>query len=118
MITIEQLLGMNQFICEDCGQESIVINKSALLSALGTQQWYSAKCMRSAALIRSLVIGHGFQDGNKRTAACSGMLIKQFECSEDTMIECILNVATGDLKDVYEIAYILYPDSLIKEDIS
>lgn len=111
IITLDDLLGINNYICLDCNQISVVINEANLLSALGTQQWYSNDCLRAAALIRSLVIGHGFQDGNKRTAAAAGQGICEYECSEDEVIECILNIAKGQLRESETIAKILYPIS-------
>lgn len=111
MITLEDVIDFNKEICKVSGEESFLINKDNVLSALSVQQWYSDKCLLASALIRSLTIGHGFQDGNKRTAACIGMYILDFECSEDDMISCILDIAQGIIRDVEEIASILYPDS-------
>lgn len=111
MITLDMLIRINEVICRYSNQESVVINKSNLLSALSVQYWYEDRCELASALIRSLVVGHGFQDGNKRTAACIGMYVQDFECSDTESFECILNIAKGNLKDVKEIASILYPDS-------
>ncbi len=114
MIDIRLLKSINQSICKDNDQVSVVINENNLLSALSVQQWYEDDLHRAAALIRSITIGHGFQDGNKRTAACVGMYIHDYGCSEDEMIECILDIATGKLKDVDEITTLLYPVSSYK----
>ena len=111
MITLQDLIDINSSICEDCNQQSIIINRNNLLSALSIQQWYDNDALLAAALARSLTIGHGFADGNKRTAAVIAMLVKDFECSEDEMIECILDIAKGNLREVNDIAHILYPDS-------
>ena len=114
MITLQDLININQNICEDNQQNSVIINQSNLLSALSVQQWYDDPCLLASALIRSITIGHGFQDGNKRTAACVGMKICDYECTEFEMIQCILDIATGKIKDVEIIASILYPDSYDK----
>lgn len=111
LTTLDDLKEANRFICEDNNEESIVINENNLLSALSVQQWYEEPCMRASALVRSITIAHGFQDGNKRTAAVVGTMILDYECTEDEMIDCILSIAKGQLKDVVEIASILYPDS-------
>ena len=74
-ISLEDLLEMNDYICNG---NSVVINKNNLLSALSVQQWYQEDYLLASALIRSLVIGHGFQDGNKRTAACGRYVNKRF----------------------------------------
>lgn len=111
MITLDDLISINKAICEDNNQQSVVINESNLLSALSVQGWYENKYEKSAALIRSITIGHGFQDGNKRTAACLGMIIADYECYEETLIGCILDIAKGQLKDVEAISKLLYPNS-------
>ena len=108
MIDYEYLCGINDHVCAVAGEQSLVINKNNLLSALGTQQWYDDDVLRASALIRSLTIAHGFLDGNKRTAAIAGALIHDYVCSEDIMIECIISIAQGTLRDVVQIASILY----------
>ena len=111
MITLDNLVELNTLICEDNGQQCTIINRNNLLSALSVQQWYSNDALLAAALIRSITIAHGFQDGNKRTAAAIGMMVKDFECTEDVMIETILSIAKGELRNVDEIATMLYPIS-------
>ena len=108
IIDFEYLCGINEYVCEMSNEQSLIINKGNLLSALGTQQWYDDTTLQASAIIRSLVIGHGFLDGNKRTAAIAGAAIQDYNCSESEMIQCILAIATGELKDVEEIASILY----------
>lgn len=108
MITYAELVGVNIAVCSDAGEQSVVINENNLLSALSVQQWYDDDRLLASALIRSITIGHGFQDGNKRTAAVVGAIICDYTCSEDEMIECILDIAKGKLRDVEEIASILY----------
>ena len=108
MITYAELVGVNIAVCLDAGEQTVVINENNLLSALSVQQWYDDDRLLASALIRSITIGHGFQDGNKRTAAIVGAIIRDYDCSEDEMIECILDIAKGKLRDVEEIASILY----------
>lgn len=112
MITLDNLIELNSCICADHDEECVVINSNNLLSALSVQQWYEDDVLLASALIRSLTIGHGFQDGNKRTAGAVGAAIKDFECSEDEAIRCILAIAKGELRRVEDIASILYPDSM------
>ena len=112
MITYEELIGMNIAVCSIAGETSVVINEDNLKSALSVQQWYDDDRLLASALIRSITIGHGFQDGNKRTAAIIGAIIKDYTCSEDDMIECILDIAKGNLRNVDEIADILYPEGV------
>ena len=110
MISFDEVVGINRRVCESGGQRSVILNENNILSALSIQQWYDQLELRSAALIRSLVIGHGFQDGNKRTAAIVGAVVSDYTCGEDNMIDCILAIAKGELKDVDKIASILYPN--------
>ena len=109
IINYQELIGANIAVCNSAGEQSIVINKDNLLSALSVQQWYDDNKLRASALIRSITIGHGFQDGNKRTAAVIGAAICDYSCTEDEMIDCILAIATGKLRKVEDIASILYP---------
>ena len=106
MITLDDLVHINEFIAQDCGQQSIMINKTNLLSALSVQQWYDDKAQRAAALVRSITIAHGFQDGNKRTAAIAGFMVAEYTCSEDELICCIKDIACGTLKDVEETPFV------------
>lgn len=108
MITFEELVGINIAVCQSANEVSVIINENNLLSALSVQQWYEDDRLLASALIRSITIGHGFQDGNKRTAAIIGAIIKDYDCTEDEMIECILDIAQGKLRDVEDIANILY----------
>lgn len=108
MIDLDYLIGINEYVCNLANENSVVINEDNLLSALSVQQWYEDDRLLASALIRSITIGHGFQDGNKRTAAIVGAIICDYTCSEDDMIECILDIAKGKLSAVAEIASILY----------
>ena len=82
MITAEFVIGLNVCICEDQSTQSILINENNLLSALSVQQWYDDMELRAAALIRSIVIGHPFKDGNKRTPSAVGITLKDLECNQ------------------------------------
>lgn len=110
MIDLEYLIGINEYVCNLAGEPSVILNEDNLLSALSVQQWYEDQKLLASALIRSITIGHGFQDGNKRTAAIVGAIICDYTCSEDEMIDCILSIAKGDLRNVDDIANILYPN--------
>ena len=107
MITLANLIELNEQICSRANEQCVVINKNNLLSALSVQQWYEGELL-AAALVRSITIAHGFQDGNKRTAACIGDFICEYTCTDDEVINCILDIVIGKLKDVNGIASILY----------
>lgn len=108
MIDIEFVIGVNEAICDSDNSRCIVINENNILSALSVQQWYEDDKHLASAILRSLVIGHGFQDGNKRTAATVANYICSFQCNDSIAEDCILRIATGELKDVDDIASILY----------
>lgn len=108
MIDLDYLIGVNEYVCNLANESSVIINEDNLLSALSVQQWYEDNRLLASALIRSITIGHGFQDGNKRTAAIVGAVIRDYDCTEDEMIDCILDIAKGNLRDVEDIAEILY----------
>lgn len=108
MIDLEFVIGVNEAICDSDNKKCIVINKNNILSALSVQQWYDDDAHLASALLRSLVIGHGFQDGNKRTAAAIANFICSFQCDDSTAEDCILEIAKGNLKDINNITSILY----------
>lgn len=108
MIDLEFVIGVNEAVCDADNQRCIIINETNILSALSVQQWYEDDEHLASALLRSLVIGHGFQDGNKRTAATVANYICNFQCNDSTAEDCILQIAKGELKDVDDIASILY----------
>lgn len=108
MIDIEFVIGVNEAICDSDNKRCIVINENNILSALSVQQWYEDDKHLASALLRSLVIGHRFQDGNKRTAATVANYICSFQCSDSVAEDCILRIAKAELKDVDDIASILY----------
>lgn len=108
MIPYDMVCGINSFVCDQDMNESVVINQDNILSALSVQQWYDDSEMLASALLRSLCIGHGFRDGNKRTAAIIANYVCEFKCSDSCAEKIILNIAKGELDDVQEIANYLY----------
>lgn len=99
----------NKCVCYKVQQESRLINENNLLSALSVQQWFETNEVKAAAIFRSIIQGHPFQDGNKRTAVLLIMYMCEPTCSEDTLFDTTIKVAEGRLKDPEEIANILYP---------
>ena len=63
MISYDDLLLINECVCYEAAENSVVINKNNLLSALSVQQWYEGDDrLLASALIRSITIAHGFQE--------------------------------------------------------
>lgn len=112
IIDEDTVLGINEAICEDQGTESIVLSKENLLSALGIQQWYEVKELQASALLRSLILNHPFQDGNKRTAYVVAMMVSTISKPDDEVERCLIEIAKGNLKEVNDIASKLYNTKL------
>lgn len=112
-IALDDLIGYNEYVCKSNGEECIIINENNLLSALSVQDsYFETEEEIISALFRSIIIGHGFQDGNKRTAVIylfdavsnpSSIIISDSEIEEVT-----LQIAIGRLTNPYEIANILF----------
>lgn len=112
MISYDMVCAVNTFICDQDGKTSVVINQDNILSALSVQQWYDDPKLLASALLRSLCIGHGFQDGNKRTAAAIANYIQEFEQPDTVSERIILDIATGKLRNIQDIADQLYSINL------
>lgn len=108
MITYETLLAINEEICKTFNQVSTVINSNNLQSALGVQQWHEDKRECACALFRSLIIAHGFQDGNKRTASLALIIICKPTISQRELAKIAIEVAKGTIKDVDVLKELIY----------
>lgn len=108
MIDYKRVKCFNEVVCKNSGQESVIINKNNLMSALSVQQWFQDEKLRAAALFRSLIQNHPFQDGNKRTAVLVLMHVCKPTCTDETLFNVTLKVAVGTLKDPEEISKLLY----------
>lgn len=97
-----------QLVCELSNQESLLINENNLLSAISVQQWFDDIELQVCALIRSIIQGHPFQDGNKRTAALLLYHICPPDCTDSDVFKILINVAKGDLTDPNEIRNLLF----------
>lgn len=110
MISYKDLLKINERVCTRNQQISVVINPNNLHSALGTQQWYDNKQERACALFRSLIIAHGFQDGNKRTALVVLVALCKPAISQRELAQIAIEVAKGNIKDVDVLKELIYGD--------
>lgn len=108
-ITLDILIGYNKQICNQSGTESIVINKDNLLSALGVQySYFDSELQTIAAVFRSLIIGHGFADGNKRTATLYLFAVSDPSASDTDIERIAIDIATGRLRSVKDIVVELF----------
>ena len=103
MLTFDDLLRINKEICEEYDQTSVIINKDNLLSALSVQDFDDEDGEHKAVkLFRNIIITHGFQDANKRTACVAiGLLCPPF-CDDITIAKQAVKIANGDYKDDIE----------------
>ena len=117
LLTLETLMDINEEISRLYNKESRLINKSNIESALSVQFFdYDDFNTISAKLFRNIIIAHGFQDGNKRTACVALGLINPPTCSSSTLANLAIEVAKGAYKDdVTELVSELYSENLINE---
>ena len=110
-VSLEALIDYNRAVCDFAGQKSLVINESNLQSALSVQHhpYFKSDEEVACALFRSIIIGHGFKDGNKRTAFVCIQDILPPSVSGDVVEDVAVRCATGELKDVQDIVAELYP---------
>lgn len=111
------LCALNFYICKNSEEPYQIINKNNILSALSVyDSYFNNKKEIMAALFRSLIINHGFLNGNKRTAAMclyvSGIYLKR---SQKEFIDITYEIAKGNLKDAKEIAKLLFYDYEVDE---
>lgn len=108
MLSYSELLNLNSVVCAHSNQKSIVINEDNLKSALSVQYWYNNNEEQACALFRSLIIAHGFQDGNKRTAVLALASQATPKASQETIALIAIMVATGELKNINDIRLALF----------
>lgn len=111
-ITLEFLIGTNQYVCDLTGEPSTIISLNNLMSAIGIQDnnYYDNDEQVACAILRSLVIGHGFEQGNKRTAFATIKYMLEPDCSDEILQNTILTLALpgGARLDVSTLEAILY----------
>lgn len=83
-ITLEQALQIHVLVVKETGGSTGLRDLKRLEAAIGTQQQtafgeeaYPEPMQKAAALIRSIIAGHPFVDGNKRTAMLVGLTFLQ-----------------------------------------
>lgn len=109
-LSLNDLITLNKTICNKTGEPFNLINRDALLSALSIQDndYYDDENLMLSALLRSLVLSHGFEQGNKRTAFLALALMKLPYCTPEKFTYVILDIAKGNLKDINEIKNLIY----------
>ena len=117
-LTLGDLVSLNKAICEKTGEPFHILNEDSLLSALSIQDnnYYDNDDMMLCALLRSLIICHGFEQGNKRTAFLAIALLKLPLCSSEKFAEVILKIADSRIKTIEDIYDLLYKDNQTTKD--
>ncbi|GAB3997445.1 type II toxin-antitoxin system death-on-curing family toxin [Spirosoma daeguense] len=109
MITLEEVLAIHQVLIEEFGGASGVRDETILLSALqrpysgfGAVEFYPEIGQKAAAILESIVTGHPFVDGNKRTGYVLMRLLlleqgKDILAGQNEKYTFVIDVATGVL---------------------
>ena len=66
-ITVDSVIAMNKKVLTD-SQPHAVINKGAIERTLASAEYYDKKEDKAAAIVKGIIGGHPFQDGNHRVA--------------------------------------------------
>lgn len=102
---------INRELTRDVGERHLLLSPAGLESALGQfyQGWYTEE-QRAAAVYRSLILNHAFENGNKRTAFVIAILLKSPAVTAKELEVLTIKLASsggGKIK-VNEIANTLY----------
>lgn len=98
--TVNLLIVVNQIVCRMYGQESLVLDKGKLEGALSPFDFsYDTDEVTYAKVFRNLVVAHGFQDGNKRTACLTIKAVAPLKCSDIELANMALDVAQGKYRN-------------------
>lgn len=109
-LTLKDLITINKEICNKTNEPFGILNKDNILSSLSIQynNYYNSENLMLCSLLKSLVLSHGFQQGNKRTAFIAIIILKTPKCEPELLSEVILNIANGSLRDIEIICGYLY----------
>ncbi len=98
--TVNLLIVVNQIVCRMYGQESLVLDKGKLEGALSPFDFsYDTDEVTYAKVFRNLVVAHGFQDGNKRTACLTIKAVAPLKCSDIELANMALDIAQGKYRN-------------------
>ena len=95
-INLEFLKAANRYACEQTGEPVNIISMNNLLQAIGIQDnnYYDNDDQIACAVLRSLIIGHGFEQGNKRTAFAAIKYMNPPTCPDTLLQDVILSIAS------------------------
>lgn len=105
------ICAINKYFCEKTGEPFGILSENAILSALSVQQsYYDTDEEIGAALFRSIILNHGFENANKRTATMCLFFYRQPYLLDKEIEKLSIDVATGKVKDVDRLVEILFYD--------
>jgi len=106
MFSIEDVIRINKEVTKGPGN---IVNKSSLdfaLSSIKTKPWFD----QLAYLLRSILVDHVFEDGNKRTAtAIISMYYTEFKIGFDMQktVDVVTKISSKNIKDIGNIKRII-----------
>lgn len=115
------ILAINNIICKEKNQISTVINESNIRSALSVQySYYNTDEEIRIALFHHLIIAHGFEDGNKRTAVAVLLYDGEVNINDDELEKITLDIAndSGSKISVQELTNKIFGVDLISESFN
>ena len=119
-LNYEQVVAINKEIVTKTREPFSVLNENNIKSALGNQfQPYELEEQAIASTFKSLIINHGFANGNKRTAViCLRAFSVELKCNDNSLYELTYSLANegGSKISVNHIANILF-DLDLDEDL-
>lgn len=110
MITLEEALEIHEILIRDFGGKPGIKDENVLKAALArpytglsSNEFYPTPEEKAAAILESIVAGHPFSDGNKRTGYVLMRLIlmhynRDIVVSEELKYQFVISVASSELK--------------------
>ncbi len=94
----------------EVGESGNLGNESSLDFALHMIKHKKSWLYELSYLIRSLLVDHSFNDGNKRTALALILLYfdeKSIECDKQKMVKIVHDISKKNIKDINKIARLI-----------
>ncbi len=108
-VSLEQVLALHQLLIQRFGGAAGLRDRGALEAAVarprmtfGGEDLYPDVQAKAAAILQSLVMGHPFVDGNKRTGAAAAELFTNLNdmdltAEDDELVDVTLAAARGEV---------------------
>jgi death-on-curing protein len=115
-VTFDGLVAYHREVMAEHGQPATLMWPEKLAAAVERpkteafgEEAFSTPAEKAAVLLQSIVIGHPFMDGNKRTALGAMLAFLEInsvplDVEEDALYDFVIAVTTGELREVAAIA--------------